>query len=170
MLGGMLIGLLLTASMQYRPLKTLSLSGLESSVVYEARELPTLRSPWITSIARNDKANLRDPFSFPSIQRGVKKTPQSLQLEAMPESPKNPGARTTVKDQRRAVTFEYLGYVGPFRRPFAVFRHDGEIELAMTGQALDGGYVLRKFNETAAVFTHTVDGKRRRVSVVVSER
>ena len=170
MLGGVLIGLLLTISIQYRPLESLSQPGFETRVMYEAHEVPTLRSLWMDSTARDDKESLRDPFSFPSIQRGVDKAPQILQSKAIPGAPKHSGEHTRPDDQHRTITYEYLGYVGPFRRPFAVFRYDGEIELAMTGQTLGDGFVLRSFNEEAAVFTHSVNGKRRRVSVDLAER
>jgi len=169
-LGGVLIGLLLTISIQYRPLESLSQSGFETRVMYEAHEVPILRSPWMDSTARDDKVGLRDPFSFPSTQLGEQKAPQILQPNSGQRSPTQNGANDRLKDQHRAITHEYLGYVGPFRRPFAVFRYDGEVTIASKGQVLDGGYVLRSFDEEAAVFTHTVDGRRRRVSVEVSER
>jgi len=87
-----------------------------------------------------------------------------------PESPKHEEERIRPKDPSRAITYEYLGYLGPFGRPFAVFRHDGEIELALTGQTLDGGVVLRTFDHLEAVFTALDDEDPLKISLPVAER
>jgi len=169
-LTGVLIGLVLTIVMQERLIETASEAELGKTVTYEAHELPVLRWPRISSTSQGNATNVRNPFSFPPLRRKEAETPPVQEPIPPTESPNQNNPFIRSPDPRFAIAYEYLGYIGPFRRPFAVFRHDGEIKLAMTGQALDGGVVLRKFNNLEAVFTTLEGEKTREISIPVAER
>jgi len=167
---GLLIGLVLSLVMQQRLLETSSVSELGKTVMYEAHELPVLRWPRTNPTVRGNATNVRNPFSFPPRWQKEVQTPPIDEPTSPTEKPKQNKPHTVSPDRRLAITYEYLGYIGPFRRPFAVFRHNGEIELAKTGQALDGGVVLREFNHLEAVFTSIEGENPREINIPVADR
>jgi hypothetical protein len=115
---------------------------------YSAHNVPRLETAHLRAEREDRGLSRRNPFTFgapPTPTPNLTPRPTPVPRVTMPPrtGPPTPTPRTDGLPPPPRFDRQYLGYLGPERLPIAVFRKDGEVEVAVPGDVLDGKFILR---------------------------